>query len=118
MTPIINVWGMCDGIGIIFEENSAGTWECDVPADFDDGEYVVELYAKDLAGNVAYMTARLFIFDSTNITLELIEDDFTITMLPDDVTISCVDDVRTTILDDELSIVVELIEYTITVKVA
>lgn len=58
------VRGKADDIDLIFMKNSEGLWETTVPFDSTQRwKYVVELYAVDYAGNWAYMTTVLFLFD-------------------------------------------------------
>lgn len=53
------------------------------PSDFSDGTYIVELWATDDYGNVAYYTAILYIFDGRTTYLEILEDSFQVLILSD-----------------------------------
>ena len=46
MGSLVAVWGLCDGTEILFDETSEDVWETTVPADFKDGEYVVEVWGR------------------------------------------------------------------------
>lgn len=54
------VYGKCDSKDIIFFFNSeSGLWETTIPRDAD-GEYIVEIYAEDEAGNTSFFAKMLF----------------------------------------------------------
>ncbi|RHS65871.1 glycosyl hydrolase [Clostridium sp. AM45-5] len=51
---VTRVWGKVDGHEVIFEKDENGIWVLQVPFD-EDGEYAVEVYAEDEAGNVSFL---------------------------------------------------------------
>ena len=53
------VYGESNGQSILFSRTEGDRWETTVPF-VDDGEYVVELYAEDTAGNTAYLCSMLW----------------------------------------------------------
>lgn len=57
---VARVWGEANGDYIIFAHQSGSTWNATCPWD-NDGEYIVEMYAEDTAGNTAYLCSMLFI---------------------------------------------------------
>jgi hypothetical protein len=64
-----SVFGTLDTTDILFSFNSdSGLWEVAVPK-HEEGTYIVELYAEDYAGNVAYMATVLFTFDVNGICI-------------------------------------------------
>ena len=73
---ITNVYGKCDGVFINFKQASNGRWECVVPTDFTDGTYVIELYAEDIAGNIAFYTGTLYMCDCQFIGFEINNCDY------------------------------------------
>lgn len=56
---VVEVYGKTNGIHIVFSRQVGDRWETQVPWT-DDGEYIVEMYAKDDAGNVGYVCTMLF----------------------------------------------------------
>ncbi len=56
---VSRVWGKADGIEIMLEKGEEGRWTGLLPQS-EDGEYIVELYAEDLAGNIGYYCTMLF----------------------------------------------------------
>lgn len=69
---------------IIFDFIGEDKWKGDIPSNLL-GEYYIDLYAYDKAGNVAYMSKALFTVDVNNICIHLIKNDY-------DVSISFADD--------------------------
>lgn len=43
---IVEMYGTCDGKNILFRNVGGNMWETIVPADMEDGTYIVEIYAK------------------------------------------------------------------------
>lgn len=113
MNKIQSVWGTCDGYGIIFTQVSDDTWSCDVPADLDDGTYIVEIYAKTYSGITIYTTAILHMFDSKCVSLQLIDDGFYVAFRSVDIDVNVVEDsvkvymvsCNVRLLDDMLKVV-------------
>lgn len=56
---ITKVSGRANGAEITFEWRGGDMWEATVPSNLE-GEYVVELYAENDAGGLAYMCTALF----------------------------------------------------------
>lgn len=58
---IIRLWGTADKFEIEFDKNDAtGQWDVTIPADLEDGHYVVELFAMNEYGETGYWTGVLF----------------------------------------------------------
>lgn len=57
---VAGVYGKANGTEITFSRKEGGTWEAQVPWT-EDGEYAVELYAYDDAGNIGYACTMLFV---------------------------------------------------------
>ncbi|WP_411337233.1 PF13754 domain-containing protein [Ruminococcus gauvreauii] len=53
------VYGESNGRPILFSRTEGDRWETTVPF-VENGEYVVELYAEDIAGNTAYLCSMLW----------------------------------------------------------
>ncbi len=67
---VTRVYGSTNGVDIVFTPLGDDRWECVVPK-FPSGEYVVDLYAEDEAGNVGYAATMLFIVDAKHIVTEV-----------------------------------------------
>lgn len=68
---IKRVYGSVEGVEVIFTPTSdENVWECAVPM-AEDGEYVIELYAEDEAGNKAYAATMLFAIDLKHLLFEV-----------------------------------------------
>jgi hypothetical protein len=63
---VVQVWGKCDSQDIIFAQNQAGRWEAAVPAS-PTGAYIIELWARDEAGNVGYLATVKLAYDPTRL---------------------------------------------------
>lgn len=60
---IVRLWGTADKFDIEFDKNpSTGLWDVTIPADLEDGHYVVELYAMNEYGETGYWTGVLFMY--------------------------------------------------------
>lgn len=58
---VIRLWGTADKFDIEFKKNSStGRWDVTIPADLEDGHYVVELFAMNKYGETGYWTGVLF----------------------------------------------------------
>lgn len=74
MQELTAVWGTCDGVDILFEQTGGDTWEACVPADLQDGQYVVEIWGRTSTGYLLYTTAVLYLCDSKCVSLRFCED--------------------------------------------
>lgn len=97
---ITNVWGTADEYDLVFQQQANGYWEVAVPADLQDGMYVVELYARDQYGFVAYYTGILFLFDG-QASLELSSDDIYLGYYEEEFSVHQIDSDDCFILQDE-----------------
>lgn len=73
---ITQMWGKCDDYEVVYTQNERGLWETVVPADFEDGKYVVEIWAADSAGYLIYWTGVLYMYNGKIVFLELAEDPY------------------------------------------
>lgn len=73
---IIEMYGKCDNYEITFTQNAAGLWEAGVPADYEDGQYVVEIWALDITGLIIYWAGILYMYDGKVVFLQLAEDPY------------------------------------------
>lgn len=111
---IESMWGTCDGHGIVFTQVSYDTWTCDVPADLEDGKYIVEIFARTHTGFMLYTTAVLYMCDSKCVSLELMNDgyyvviktvDYDVKVLQDDIDVR-MNEYTVKLLDDVIKVVV------------
>lgn len=56
---VARVFGKADGFDVIFERQEGDTWMITVPSNLE-GEYAVEIYAEDDAGNISFLCVMLF----------------------------------------------------------
>lgn len=85
---IVEVYGKCDGVDIVFTPSTGNKWVCEVPADYSDGTYVVELWAVSDTGGIGYYTGILYMCNSRFAKLEIIKDGFKFTFNSDVVRVS------------------------------
>ena len=84
MGSLVAVWGLCDGTEILFDETSEDVWETTCPqelardanSDFEDGEYVVEVWGRTRTDFIIYTTAILYLCDSRFVSLRFIDTDY------------------------------------------
>lgn len=69
------VFGKADGVNILFTPSGDGKWKCSVPAN-ESGQYIVELFAEDMAGNVSYMATALITIDIKKLSVKISWIDF------------------------------------------
>ncbi len=60
------LYGKANGQTVLFERKEGNRWEVSVPFN-SDGEYAVEVYAEDEAGNISYYCSMLFIISGHEI---------------------------------------------------
>ena len=87
---ITAVWGTVDGTEVTFEEVN-GQWVCIVPADLEDGMYILEIWIKTSADAIEYTTAVVYLCDSKFAYLEMLDDDIIVT-IQDNIQVKVVDD--------------------------
>ena len=67
---VVRVYGSANGVDITFTPIGDDHWECTVPK-VPSGEYVVDLYAEDEAGNIGYAATMLFIVNAKHIITDV-----------------------------------------------
>ena len=67
---VVRVYGSANGVDIAFTPIGDDRWECIVPR-VPSGEYVVDLYAEDEAGNIGYAATMLFIVNAKHIITDV-----------------------------------------------
>lgn len=87
---IAAMWGTVDGTEVTFEEVK-GQWVCTMPADLEDGMYILELWIKTIAETIVYATAIVYLCDSKYTYLEMLDDDIMV-MIQDDIQVKVVED--------------------------
>jgi hypothetical protein len=73
---VTRVWGKADSFELVFypSGDSWKAWEAKVPADLEDGQYIVELYCEDDGGNTAFWTGILYLNNSANVKVRIVAD--------------------------------------------
>lgn len=64
------VIGKTDSFEIIFDKIDNDKWTVDVPS-YVVGEYIMDLYAYDDAGNLGFMATAMFTVDTTNLCFHI-----------------------------------------------
>lgn len=67
---VVRVYGSTNGVDITFTPIGDDRWECAVPR-VPSGEYVVDLYAEDEAGNIGYAATMLFVVNAKHIITDV-----------------------------------------------
>lgn len=90
---IQRVIGKANDFELMLERNG-DEWKTLIPANLS-GEYVIELWAEDTAGNKSYLASAIFIIDASTLcahiilqeyTAELIDTEFTAEIIKEDFT--------------------------------
>ncbi|MDP4152877.1 MAG: PF13754 domain-containing protein [Bacillota bacterium] len=71
---VTSITGRADSFDLVFKKNQLGQWDATVPADLSDGTYVVEIWARDECGNIAYYTALLYMYEGCVFKLEIFDE--------------------------------------------
>lgn len=66
------VSGTANGVRILFERAEGNHWEARVPHNLS-GEYAVDLYAEDMAGNVSYYCKMLFAINGHKMKVQILD---------------------------------------------
>jgi hypothetical protein len=69
---VARVFGKANGAEIIFTRMEGDRWEITVPSNIE-GEYAVELYAEDDAGNQSFACAMLFTICGHDLRVKIID---------------------------------------------
>ena len=57
---IIRVWGVADSFTLEYSEGTDGRWNVSVPADLQDGQYAVEIFAQNRIGAIGFWAGILY----------------------------------------------------------
>ena len=82
---ILRVWGQADGIELKFVKIKDGEWDSSptpIPIDYEDGQYVVTLYAEDSDKRVSTWNGILYITNGFS-HLHIKEENFVFWLLPE-----------------------------------
>lgn len=78
---VTKVIGKANNFDIIFTRATEDVWKADVPAT-QWGEYVIELWAHDNAGNISYLSKMLYLVSKHTMEAILVPFDFAVTLTP------------------------------------
>lgn len=67
---VARVIGKTDSFEVIFSKTDNDKWTVDVPSNVI-GEYIMDLYAYDDAGNLGFMATAMFTVDTTNLCFHI-----------------------------------------------
>lgn len=106
---VTRVWGKADSFELVFSPSRDGQWHANVPADLEDGQYVVELYCCDENGGTAYWTGILYLNNSEAVRVRIVADKYKVWLEAEgDVVMSGAYNVW---LEDDIAIHVSFLEY-------
>ncbi len=72
---VTRVYGKANGAEVIFSYVAGDVWETDVPWT-EDGQYMLDLYGENDAGNVAYLCRTLFVISGHEIHGYIVPDGY------------------------------------------
>lgn len=109
---VTRVWGKADSFELVFSPlgDSWEHWIAKVPADLDDGQYIVELYCVDDGGNTAFWTGILYLNNSANVKVRIVADKFKL-WLEADVEARLQSDMDVWLEDDRIKLQVTCMDY-------
>lgn len=97
---VIRVWGKADRLELVFSNLGNDNWVASVPADLEDGQYVVELYCEDDGGNRAFWTGILYLSNSENASIRIVADKFKVWMVNEKVP-ETQEELKTSLVSDD-----------------
>lgn len=109
---VTRVWGRADSFELVFSP-LGGSWEhwaASVPADLEDGQYIVELYCEDDGGNTGFWTGILYLNKSENVHVRIEADKFKL-WLEADIEARLQGDMNIWLEDERISLQVTCMEY-------
>lgn len=68
---VTRVFGRVDGIEVGFMEQSEGLYKVEFPRKLNSGNYIVEVYAEDDAGNVSYCSTLICTIDASGACIHI-----------------------------------------------
>ena len=109
---VTKMWGKADSFELVFSpiDSSCEKWMTSVPADLDDGQYIVELYCSDDGGNIAYWTGILYLNNSSNVEIRIVADGFRL-WLESDFDIELQSDLKVGLIEDSIRLTMACIDY-------
>lgn len=78
---VVDVWAEVNGQTCKASCSGGDVWSLIAPSDCPDGCYTCGFWAKDGAGNIAYTTAMLWVFDGKFTCIKWVEDKYRIKLL-------------------------------------
>lgn len=85
------VVGQANDFEIVLSREEGDRWATAIPANLS-GEYAIELYAEDAAGNMSYMASAILIIDATTLCAHIIIDSYRAELIDDGITASVASD--------------------------
>lgn len=105
------VVGQANDFEIVLSREDGDRWVTAIPANLS-GEYAIELYAEDVAGNMSYMASALLIIDATTLCAHIIMDAYHAELIDDGIAASVVSDGYAELCDTEFAADVIYEDYT------
>lgn len=71
----MRVYGVIDGTEVEFSHKGGDSYELQFPFKYSSGKYIVEIYAEDNAGNIAYRSTMLCAIGADGVCVRAIQID-------------------------------------------
>lgn len=68
---VTRIYGMIDGIEVQFQKMEEGLYKVEFPRKLESGNYIVEVYAEDDAGNKSYCSTMICTIDASGTCIHL-----------------------------------------------
>lgn len=68
---VVSVFGMIDGIKVPFQQTGEGLYQVEFPRKLNSGNYIVEVYVRDDAGNVSYCSTLVCTIDTLGVCIHM-----------------------------------------------
>ena len=107
---VTRVWGKADVFELVFSLSKSDHWEASVPADLEDGQYIIELYCEDDSGNMGYWTGVLYLCNADEIKVRIIADKFKI-WLKSESEIKMLAEPKIWFMEDQIILKISCVEY-------
>lgn len=67
---VVKLIGSINGDSVVFQRFDGDVWEATIPKNLN-GQYIIELYAYDEAGNIGYATKYIMTIDLKSLCIKL-----------------------------------------------
>lgn len=68
---VAKIFGKINGQDLNFEHDKGDFWKLEIPF-LNDGEYIIEIFAQDEAGNISYITKALYTIKAGDVHIKIL----------------------------------------------